>query len=191
MWLRTDKVSGTITCGFGIVMIVWASLGLVILAIQRAMLETMPQRNPPPGFPAVADIMHAAHGVMYVYLLIAIAGGIVYAVAGFYVRRGSSIARRVAQANALAGYLWIATYLISTNRLASAFMEPFAAPADTVPEPMVLMFQLFAILFYALAPVSTFVSVQISAAFPTALLYILSRPRDQAARLLPEPAEQA
>ncbi|WP_146594782.1 hypothetical protein [Novipirellula galeiformis] len=134
-------------------------------------MPPMPQN---PNGASVADAMRAIHGVWFIYLPIMIVGGIVYAVSGFYVRRGSFAARRVAQANAIVGYIWVVAYSISCYQI-------IGPPPDVLPEPASTVFQWFSIIVGAL----------IGAAFPTGLLYLLSRPQNQGAKMAPEPAKQA
>ena len=174
MSLRTDNLSGTITCVFGIVMIGFASFGLIIVALQRVMISAMPPM--PQNGPSVTDMMHAIHGVWFIYFPIMIVGGIIYAVAGFHVRRGSLAARRVAQGNAICGYIWVIAYSISCYQI----MDIIGPPPDVLSEKASAVFQWFSIVLGTL----------MGAAFPTGLLYILSRPQKQTAKMLPEPAKQ-
>lgn len=175
MSLRTDNVSGAITCAFGLVMIAFASFGLMIVALQRLILTTMPPIPQNPNTPPFSDMMHAIHGVWFVYLPIMIGGGAIYAVAGFHVRRGSLTARRVAQANAFVGYLWVIAYSISCYQI----MRIIPPPPDILPEPASTVFQWISIVVGTLT----------GAAFPTGLLFLLSRPPAQAAKMPPEPAK--
>lgn len=175
MSLRTDNVSGAITCAFGIVMVAFASFGLMIVALQRLILTTMPPIPQNPGAPPFTDMMYAIHGVWFVYLPIMIVGGVIYAVAGFYVRRGSLPARRIAQANAIVGYIWAIAYSVSCYRI----MQIMPPPID-LSEPASMAFKLVTMIFGTL----------VSAAFPTALLLILCRPSGQAAEKSPDPATE-
>ena len=167
--LRTDKVSGTITCAFGIVMICFASFGLMIVAGQRMMLSAIGPMTEFPEGPSPIDAMNALHGVWFIYLPIMLVGGIVYAVSGFHVRRGSLVARRVAQANAIVGYLWVVAYSISGYQVSSSL----APQLSVLPEPVSTALLSFSMIF----------CMAIGAAFPTGLFYILSRPQNQAARM--------
>jgi hypothetical protein len=72
-------------------------------------------------------------------------------------------ARRLAQGNALLGYVWIVTYSISCYRVATLIPLPF----DELNRPAMDLYR----------SVSIVATTFISAAFPTALLYILSRPQ--------------
>lgn len=173
MSLRTDNISGAITCAFGIVMVAFASFGLMIVALQRLILTSMPPIPQNPGAPPFTDMINGIHGVWFVYLPLMIGGGIIYAIAGFHVRRGSLIARRVAQANALAGYIWGIGYLASCYRI----MQIMPPPLD-LPEPASMAFRLVTMIFGTL----------VSAAFPTGLLFILSRRAGQAAKQSPDSA---
>jgi hypothetical protein len=179
MSIRTDKVSGIITCAFGIVMIGFATFGLLIVALSRVLISTMPPIPQGPdgaSFTQAMHAMHAIHGVWFIYLPLMIAGGIVFAVCGFCVHRGSLAARRVAQANAICGYIWVTAYSISCYQI----MDIIGPPPDVLPEPARTALHRSAIL----------VGTLIHAAFPTGLLYILSRPRNQTAKMLPQPAKE-
>src|SRR5437016_2732415 len=107
MSLRTDKVSGIITCLFGIAMVGFASFGLLIAALQRVLISAMSPLPQSPDARSVVDGMHALHGIWFNYLPIMILGGLVFGGAGFYVTRSSLAARRVAQATAICGYVWV------------------------------------------------------------------------------------
>ena len=108
------------------------------------------------------DGIVAMHGVMLVYLPATIAGGIIFAVAGFFVQRGSLAARRVAQANAIAGYVWVIAYSISCYQISNVASPPL----DRLPESARIVLQGISVVLGAL----------FAAAFPTGLLYVLSRP---------------
>jgi hypothetical protein len=171
MALRTDNVSGIITGVFGVVMAGFAGFGLLIVALQRVMLSAMPPFPHDPSGVSVVDAMHAIHGVWFVFFPLMIAGGIVFAVSGFYVRRGSLAARRVAQANAILGYVWLVAYMASCHRVSDRFFPP----PDLLPMPAAGVLQW----------VSLVMGTLMGAAFPTGLLFILSRPREQIAAELP------
>ena len=164
MSLRTDRVSGIITWVFGLVMIGFATFGLLIIAIQRAMIGVMPPMPMNPNEPGVSviDAMYTVHGIWFVFLPLMIAGGIFFAFAGFRLQRGSTAARRLAQANAVCGYVWIVAYLFSCTRV----MEVLDPPPGMVSGYLGGVFQF----------VSIGVGILMLAAFPTGLLFVLSRP---------------
>ena len=110
------------------------------------------------------ETMQAVHRVWFTYLPIMIAGGVVFAVAGYYLSRGSLTARRIAQANAIAGYVWLAAYIMSCYPLMDDLM-----PQGILPAPVRIAFKWFTLIFGTLQ----------GAAFPTLLLFLLSRPRQQ------------
>jgi hypothetical protein len=150
-------------------MVAFASFGLLLVALQLVIISAMPPMPQNPGRPSFTDMMHAIHGVWFIYLPITIVGGIIYMVAGYYMRRGSNIARRVAQVNAIAGYVWVITYSISCYQI----MDVIGPPPGVLSEFGGAVFQWFSLIAGTL----------MGAAFPTGLLFILSRPKDQAARI--------
>jgi hypothetical protein len=174
--LRTDKVSGTITGVFGLMMVGFASFGLIIVGLQRVMFSFMPK---PPredqGVP-IDVVMDAIHGVWFIFFPLMIAGGIVFAIAGYYLRRGSQTARRVAQVNALLGYLWVIGYIFSCYRV----IDVIAPSPEFVPAEVSRGFQWFSLVL----------GFFMSAGFPTGLLLVLCGSRGETASLSPEPAKQ-
>jgi hypothetical protein len=156
-------------------MIAFAVFGLMIIALQRVLLATMPPIPQNPCDPPFADMLDAAHSVWFVYLPLMFGGGIIYVVAGFLVRRGSHAARRIAQANAIAGYLWVIAYSISCYQI----IHLVSPPKDVLPEPANAVFQWMSIIGGTVT----------GAAFPTGLLYLLSRPSDQITKKSNEPAK--
>lgn len=130
--------------------------------------------NSPNGI-SVVDGMLAIHRIWFVYFPIMIVGGLVYIGTGYYVRRGSLIARRIAQANSICGYVWVIAYSISCYQI----MDIVGPPPNVLPELARSVLQWFSIVF----------STLISAALPTGLLYILSRPHHHDATVLPRPAK--
>lgn len=170
MSLRTDRVSGIITWVFGLVMIGFATFGILIIVIQRAMIGAMPPMPMNPNEPGVSviDAIYAVHGIWFIFLPLMIAGGIVFAFAGFRLQRGSTAARRLAQANAVCAYVWVIAYLASCIRV----MEVIGPPPGMVPGRLSLLFQF----------VSFVVGGLMLAAFPTGLLFVLSRPGNRHAK---------
>ena len=153
MSLRTDKVSGVITLVFGIVLIAFATYGLLILAVQRLLMVVTPE---------MAAAVDAIQQIWVIYFPIMIIGGFVYAIAGFYILRGSLVARRIAQANAICGYAWVMAYSIRCYEV----MDVIGPHNIGEPARSVLQWSIM------------FISVLSGMAFPTALLYLLSRPRN-------------
>ena len=153
MSLRTNKVSGVITLVFGIVLIAFATYGLLILAVQRLLMVVTPEMGA--GVNAIWDIW-------VVYFPFMILGGLVYAIAGFYILRGSLVARRVAQANAICGYAWVIAYSIRCYEVIDVIGP------HNIGEPARSVFQWLIM----------FISVLTGLGLPTALLYLLSRPRN-------------
>jgi hypothetical protein len=103
-------------------------------------------------------------------------GGIGFGVSGFHFRRGSLAARRVAQANAIFGYIWVVAYSISCYQT----MDIIGPSPDVLPESASTVFQWFSII----------VSTLIGSTSPAGSLHILSRPEDQDATMAPERVEQ-
>lgn len=130
--IRTDKISGLITVLFGIALIVFASQGLGIIAIQRIIFTLMH------SFPVDADgtakeqrAFDAVHGVLAVYFPVMFLIGVIFAFTGYRIRTcGSILARRIAQGNtmvacvALAAYLYSCMAIIEDMRGFGVFPEP-------------------------------------------------------------------
>ncbi|MBA3313917.1 MAG: hypothetical protein M3552_01265 [Planctomycetota bacterium] len=174
MSLRSDKVAGAITCVFGIVMIGFASFFLLVMTLQRHLILGMPSLRQSAKGDSVIEAMHAIHGVWFTYLPLTIVGGICFALAGFQIHRGSRPARRVAQATAIGGYIWIIAYAISCYRI----LDVIGAAVGAFPESANEGFRWL-----------TLAGTAIFAAFPTSLLYLLSRPQSDTATTSVEPTE--
>jgi len=103
--------------------------------------------------------MRAVQGLFITYLPFMIAGGIVFGVAGFYVYRGSLVARRIGQINSVLGVVWISAYMAASYRIMQTMVDfpMYQSPA----------FQWASIV----------INLLIFLAFPAALLYILRRPK--------------
>lgn len=157
-------------------MIGLTSFGLIVIALQRVTISAMRPMPQNPNRSSMIDMMHAIQGVAFIYFPIMIVGGIIFGVAGFHVLRGSLAARRIAQANAICGYIWIIAYSYSCYQA----MDANGPTPHWMSESASTILQWFSIV----------VSALMFAAFPTALLYILSRPQNQSAKTLPEPAKQ-
>src|SRR4051812_6422302 len=85
--LRSDKVAGAITGVLGICLAAFASFGLLMVALQRFMFSRMPRMPPDSNGIAMEDWFQATHGIWMIYMPLMIVGGLVLAVAGFYVWR--------------------------------------------------------------------------------------------------------
>ncbi len=159
--IRSDKVAGMITGLFGLALAGFGAFGLAIVAMQRAIMSIPKTPHPePPGFEHFDEMMRAVQDTFITYLPFMIAGGLVYAVAGFYIYRGSRVARRIAQLNIVLGVIWIIAYTITSYHVMQTMTELpiFPGPA----------FQWFTII----------INFIIQLAFPAALLYILWRPAE-------------
>ncbi|MCE9552504.1 MAG: hypothetical protein K8T91_03880 [Planctomycetes bacterium] len=159
MAFRTDKVSGVITCGFGIVMTGFALFGLLIITIQRFVFSMAPRQGAHSAQFLVS--MKAVHSVMFLYLPLLMLGGVVLAVAGFYVVRGSRLARRIAQVTAVCGYVWLGGYVYGCYQVIFT-LHPTAT--DVAPRA-VMVFDWFSLIG----------GTVLGAAFPSGLLFLLSR----------------
>jgi hypothetical protein len=160
--LRTDKVSGIVTLVFGLLMIGFASFGLAIVGFQRLVIAGTMQNPQNADMSRVVEGMTAIHGVWFIYLPLMALGGLVFVVSGIFLSRGSLTARRIAQANAICGYVWGIAYSISCYQIMDVVMPQTPALPDSART-----------VFAWSGLVS---STLINAAFPTALLYLLSRP---------------
>ena len=158
-FLSNDKVAGLITGTCGLAMIVFGAFGLLIVAFQRLMMSAAPPSRPPVGFEHFDEMMQAVQGAFITYLPFMIAGGMVFGIAGFYIYRGSLVARRIAQTNAVLGFIWIIAYSITGYRVMQT-MQDLPIYQDSV-------FQWASII----------INLIILLAFPASLLYILRLPK--------------
>ncbi|MBP6211779.1 MAG: hypothetical protein KA447_01980 [Pyrinomonadaceae bacterium] len=153
--LKSNKVAGILTGLFGIAVAGFGAFGLAMVALQRMMMASAPPA--PPHFEAM---MRAVHETWITYLPFMIAGGVIFGVAGFYIYRGSSVARRIAQITAVLGIIWIFAYSIAAHRVIQTMTElPFAQGS-------------------AFQWAITIVNLILFLAFPVALLFVLSSPKD-------------
>jgi hypothetical protein len=113
-------------------------------------------RKPSPGFEHFDEMMYLIQGAFITYLPFMIAGGIVFAAAGFYIYKGSLLARRIGQVNALLGVVWIAAYSYASLRL----MQTIDMPIYQDP---IFKWAMFAI------------NIIFLLAFPALILYILQK----------------
>ncbi len=161
MTVRSDKVSGIVTSVFGLLMTAFACFGLLILGFQRMVILGMPQEHEDAEAAAVMKAMLAIHHVWLIYLPLMIVGGLIFVGAGWWLYRGSQVARRIAQATALGGYVWVAAYTVSCYQIMDDIMP------RGLPEPARVAFMWLSLVSGTL----------IGAAFPSVLLFFLSRPR--------------
>jgi hypothetical protein len=156
--LRTDKVSGIVTLIFGLLMIGFATFGLTIVGFQRLVMQDSQNAE----MSRIVESMKAMHGVWFIYLPLMMLGGLVFAVSGFFLSRGSLAARRIAQINAICGYMWGIAYSMSCYQIMDVVMPRTPALPDSART--------------AFMWVSLVVGTLLNAAFPTAMLFLLSRP---------------
>ncbi|MBK8150629.1 MAG: hypothetical protein IPK58_21125 [Acidobacteria bacterium] len=110
--LKSNKVAGILTGLFGIAVAGFGTFGLAMVALQRMMMASAP-----PAPPHFAAMMRAIQDTWITYLPFMIAGGVIFGIAGFFIYRGSSFARRIAQTTAVLGIIWIFAYSIAAHRL--------------------------------------------------------------------------
>lgn len=171
MSLRTDRTSGALTCVLGVLLAFHSSLGLIVVSLQRMLLSFIPPSEMLEG-PSMAEMIRAIHNIFLLYLPLLLAGGISFTIAGYFIRGGSLVARRVAQATAVCGYVWVLAYLASVYRSWDLFVPPMML-SEASFEPFSQVFKWCSLVGNGL----------VAAAFPTGMLYLLSRPRAQAARI--------
>jgi len=150
-------------------MVAFGTLALLMVVAQRLLFLSMPPPPQDPDFVKFMNTMHAVHRVWLLYMPLMIAGGLVFAIAGIGLVLGSRIARRVAQANAVLGYLWLLAYGVSCYGVMSLFEELSGLPMK----------------LFGLA--SIIVTTLIFATVPTGLLYLLNRPLPHADSKQPAP----
>lgn len=163
MTVRSDKVAGIVTSVFGLLMTAFACFGLLILRLQRMVILGMPSEHEDAEAAAVMKAMMAIHHVWFIYLPLMILGGLILVGSGWWLFHGSQVARRIAQATALGGYVWSVAYAVSCYQIMDDIMP------RGLPEPARVAFMWLSLVIGTL----------ISAAFPSALLFLLSRPRDR------------
>jgi len=162
--VRSDKVAGVITGVFGLLIAGFGAFGLVIVAFQRLMDQAIPRnttRNQLPGFEHFDEMMAAVQNTFITYLPFMIAGGLIFGVAGYFIYRGSLAARRIAQINALLGFVWIIAYSIRSYRVLQTMID-LGFPLNLSPASQLVMIIGNTIFMFV---------------FPSALLYILKRPK--------------
>lgn len=163
--LRTDKASGIIVGCVGILMAGFGAFGLAIILLQRLMIDFAgPIPVHPDGF-NFEKTMRAGHAVWLTYMPFTIGGGLVFAVCGLLIYRGSNHARRVAQLNAVLGYAWGIGYSWSCSWL----VDRFAFPEFELNESSIELLRI----------VSLIVGLIGASAIPSAVLFLLSRPKNQ------------
>jgi hypothetical protein len=156
-FLRSDKFAGLTTGTLGVAMAAFGGFGLVIVAFQRWIMSlNRTPRKPSPGFEHFDEMMYSIQGAFITYLPFMIALGVVFAAAGFYVCKGSRLARRIGQINAVLGIVWIAAYSYASLRL----MQTIDMPIYQDP---IFKWAMFAI------------NVIFLLAFPALILYILQK----------------
>jgi hypothetical protein len=163
--LRTDKASGIIVGCVGIIMAGYGAFGLVIVKLQSLVIDfggPIPVR--PDGFD-FAKMMRDMHTVWLTYMPFTVGGGILFAVCGLLIYRGSNHARRVAQLNAILGYAWGSGYSWSCSHLVERFFVPGVELSESSIEVLRIGMLIMSIIF--------------NAAIPTALLFLLSRTKNQ------------
>ena len=163
--LRTDKISGLVVVCFGMFMIVFGTFALSIILLQSLIFKTMPPIPVGPDGFDFTTTMRKMHALWWTYMPITIAGGLVFAVCGRLIYRGSNAARRIAQFNAVLGYVWGIAYAWSCSQLVDAFPVPGMVMDDSVVEVIKIG--------------SLFLNLLFELMFPTAILFLLSRPKSQ------------
>ena len=164
MSFRSDKNAGTIICGLGIAMVVLGAFCLGIVGLQRVVIASMLPIQPGPGTANFMAGMDGLHRICLLYLPVMILGGMVFAVSGFYIRRGSLVARRCAQLNAVCGYVWGFCNAFSCWKVGSHLGPPPGIPSTV---------------YFAMQIVCGVGGVLMFVAIPTVLLLILNRPKTQ------------
>ena len=174
--LRSDKVIGSIVCVFGAVVMAFAMAGLLVIIAQTTILSRVPDAATVGG-DRPREVMAAVHSVLLVLVIGMQIGGVTCIISGFFMRRGSRLAWRIARLNAIGGYLWIALYAVGLYRI----MPLFSDSGGLLPEPALRMLQLLAILMFTL----------LGAAGCTGLLYLLWQPSILEAELVEPPRDDA
>jgi hypothetical protein len=158
--MRTDQFSGLFACILGVMMIAFGVFSLLMVGLQRVMLFGLPPIPQDARGIAFTKATEAIHLTWLIYMPLMIVGGLVFAVTGVGVFRGSEIARRVPQVNALLGYIWLAAYAVSCYHV-------WQIPFPGLNESAIDIFRWISLISGTLG----------AAVLPTALLYALSRPR--------------
>ena len=162
MSFRSNESAGAIICAVGIVMMVLGLTILSIVGLQRVVFASMPPIPPSPGSAQFLATISVIHRIALLFMPIMIAGGIVFAVTGFHIQRGSLAARRCAQVNAACGYLWGFCFGFTSWEIGSQL-----GPPPGMSPTLYFPFQIVCGIGNALMLV----------AIPTLLLCILRRPK--------------
>ena len=144
-------------------MVAFGSCALLMVVLQRTILSVIPPIAQDAQDTAFMSAIDAIHGVWAIYMPLMIAGGLMYAITGLCLRYASEFARRLAQINAVLGYVWLAAYAVSCYHLVPTCEKLWGL----MPSPVIESFGVVSI-------VGTTV---IFAAIPTGLLVSLSRER--------------
>lgn len=172
--MRTDHTAGFLTGLFGMAMMGFATFGLFGVFAQRVVLASI---GPIPISPDGLDFEAAAaaiHGLFLTFLPLQFVVGLLFAICGWQIYRGSRAARRFAQALACIGIGGCAAYAWSCASLLEKFdqLSPFSKFS---PE-----------LSFIFEGVMILITFLMSASFPAGLLVILRAPKHPASSQ-PEP----
>ena len=165
MSLRTDRVSGILTAVLGLFVTASALLSLALIGFQNLLLTRMSEMPPTEAGLELAETIGVFQDIWRVFMPPLLVGGVVYALSGYLLLRGSQRARRVAQFNTVCGFVWAAAYTVSSYRL----MEVAMPPREELPEPARMAMVLIGLL----------VGAGFNFGALGGLLFVLSRPRGQ------------
>ncbi len=103
-----------------------------MVAFQKVFISLTPELEQTSDGKQFVDRIQAIQHLWLIYLPGLIAGGLSFGIAGIFIIRGSFLARRIAQATAICGYVWLIAYLISGYNVVDS-MLPGQFPEIAVP----------------------------------------------------------
>ena len=131
MSLRTDRVSGILTAVLGLFITASTVASLALIGFQNLLLTRIREMPPTEAGLEFAETIGVFQDIWRVFMPPLLVGGVVYALSGYLLLRGSQRARRVAQFNTVCGLVWAAAYTVSSYRL----MDTVMPPLEELPEP--------------------------------------------------------
>ena len=167
MFIRRDATSGWITVIVGVGAAVFGAVALIFVGIHREFLNTMATH---PNGPDDDFLIGANAGYAHVFKFVPwmLLGGIILAIAGYYVRLGSAFWRRVAQLVCVSSFVWLLAVLIDGYHI-----FPLISPRFFQDQPS------FATAFKWICIIGNGL---IYSSFPLFLLFVLHCPRPRSER---------
>jgi hypothetical protein len=164
--LRSDSTSGAVIIVLGVLAMLQGGFGFLFAVAMKVVVESVLANAQPPPPPDFEDTSRPILTAFLIHMPLLAIIGLVLVVAGFWLRRGSQRARRVAQVTVLAGFLWLVAYSLH----AYLFVFPHHQPNPMLSREAESVGMILSMV------VSYLVGVLVTAG----LLFILSRPKEVA-----------